>query len=173
MWWVGWTFTHAFSASSGLTKPDFFALILMEVSIFSSVIILFLHFNKQGAPIFLKFDLCRVWYFVFYPKLVDCTFFKIVEQYVCFAKGRGACGSGERSIKIYASFSSLSQLRDKSCCPVFAKCGEPWCLWPVWYVSILPRPWPDLYHTTIYDQVSKWLREWWRLFQILVLKFSH
>jgi hypothetical protein len=40
-------------------------------------------------------------------------------------------------------------------------------------VSILPRPWPDLYHTTIYDQVSKWLREWWRLFQILVLQFSH
>ena len=104
----------------------------------------------------------------FIPSLLIAPFLRLLSSMFVLR-----CGSGERSIKIYASFSSLSQLRDKSCCPVFAKCGEPWCLWPVWYVSILPRPWPDLYHTTIYDQVSKWLREWWRLFQILVLQFSH
>jgi hypothetical protein len=49
-------------------------------------------------------------------------------------KGRGTCGSGERNVKIWINFrkssrfsltSPLSQEREKSSCPVFTICGEP------------------------------------------------
>ena len=51
-----------------------------------------------------------------------------------FVKGRGTCGSGERNVKIWINFrkssrfsltSPLSQEREKSSCPVFTICGEP------------------------------------------------
>ena len=54
-------------------------------------------------------------------------YFKIVVQQFCFVKGRGTCGSEERNVKILLAFrKSPSQLREKSCHPVFTKCGEPW-----------------------------------------------
>jgi hypothetical protein len=52
--------------------------------------------NTEGAPMFLKFDPYRVWCSIFYSKLVNCILFKIIVQPVCFVKGRGTCGSGER-----------------------------------------------------------------------------
>jgi hypothetical protein len=53
---------------------------------------------------FLKFDPYRVWYSIFYSKLVNCILFKIIVQHVCFVKGRGTCGSGERNVKIWIDF---------------------------------------------------------------------
>jgi hypothetical protein len=84
---------------------------------------------------FLKFDPYRVWCSIFYSKLVNCILFKITVQHVRFVKGRGTCGSRERNAKIWIDFwksptfsltSPLSQEREKSSCPVFTMCGEPW-----------------------------------------------
>ena len=112
------------------------ALISLFKSVFfSPIIILFLQYScksLKGAPMFLKFDPYRVWCSIFYSKLVNCILFKIIVQPVCFVKGRGTCGSGERNVKILIDFrksprfsltSPLSQLREKSSRPVFTMCG--------------------------------------------------
>jgi hypothetical protein len=80
---------------------------------------------------FLKCDPYRVWCSIFYSKLVNCI---LLRSLFVFVKGRGTCGSGERTVKIWIDFrkspifsltSPLSQEREKSSRPVFTMCGEP------------------------------------------------
>jgi len=59
---------------------------------------------------FLKFELFRVWYSILYTKLVDCIFFKIVEQHICFVIGMGTYSSWERNVTISPSFSEVAQI---------------------------------------------------------------
>jgi hypothetical protein len=79
--------------------------------------------------------------------------FKIIVQHVCFVKGRGTCGSGERNVNIWIDFrksprfsltSPSSQLREKSSRPVLTMCGEPWsinmCGEP-WSIHMCGEPW--------------------------------
>ena len=131
--WFHWnqpilTRRWCFKCSISLCKSVF----LHQLSYFSY------NFHVKGTPpsVFLKFNPFRVWCSIFYSKLIDCILFKIIVQHVCFVKGRGTCGSGERNVKVLIDFrksprysltSPLSQLREKSSRPVFTMCGEP-CL---------------------------------------------
>ena len=95
---------------SGLTKPDevsdYFVLVsiistyfhpldismkfwsfcqILEDSLFSQIIILFLvysHIQSSYVAAILSFEFDIQ--YIFHSKLVDCIFFKIDEQYVCF-----------------------------------------------------------------------------------------
>ena len=80
---------------------------------------------------FLKCDPYRVWCSIFYSKLVNCI---LLRSLFVFVKGRGACSSGERNVKIWIDFrkftrfsltSPLSQEKEKSSRPVFTMCDEP------------------------------------------------
>jgi len=104
------------------------------VSVFSPINKLFLEYPYVRSTHILKFDPNKVWYSIFFSKLVDCIFFKIVKQHVCFVKDRGTYCSWERNINISAISSEVShiflslllrQLKEKWCCPVFTRCGEP------------------------------------------------
>ena len=64
---------------------------------------------------FLKFDPYKVWYSIYYSKLVDCIFFEIIMQHICFVKGRWTCGSREtlkymQSFRKYPRFSLTATL---------------------------------------------------------------
>jgi hypothetical protein len=81
---------------------------------------------------FLKFNLFRVWYPIFYSKLVDCIFFKIVVQHFYVVKGRGhVVARKKKYMQAFPKYhrisltSPLYQLREKSCHLIFTKCGEP------------------------------------------------
>ena len=127
---------------------------------------------------FLKYDPYSVWCSIFYSKLINC-----------FVKGRGACGSGDRNVKILKDFrksprfsltSPLSQLREKSSRPVFTICGEPWpislCMgvtnWPNIFVDQGQFIDPDFISGThqrenvqfadksIYNPPRRWCNDW-------------
>jgi hypothetical protein len=109
--------------------------VLVALSVFSSIIILFLQFHIEGAPMFLKCDPYRVWCSIFYSKLVNST---LLRSLFDFVKGRETCSSRERNVKIWINFrkssrfsltSPLSQEREKSSRPVFTMCGEPCHIW--------------------------------------------
>jgi hypothetical protein len=102
----------------------------LEVSIFSHTFSSI--FKHKMLPCswnltYIRFD---IQYLI--PNLLVASFyFKIIGQHVCFVKDR-ACDSGERDIKISANslevfhiFLLLSQLKEKSCHPIFTKCGKP------------------------------------------------
>ena len=115
--------------------------VLVTLSVFSSQYLshqqshFFFNIHVKEAPMFVKYDPYRVWCSIFYSKLVNCILFKIIVQHVRFVKGRGTCGSEERNVNILIDFrksprfpltSPISQLREKSSCPVFTMCGESW-----------------------------------------------
>jgi len=86
---------------------------------------------------FLKFDLN-----ILIPKLLIASFFsKIIEQHVRVVHDRWTCGSGKETFKYlqalqkslrFSLSSPFSQLKEKSCLPVFIKCGEPRCRYQIY-----------------------------------------
>ena len=124
---------HQNRRSGWIFHPGFkeISIVLMACQ---SLIILFLQYSQiKELPCSWHVTLYRVSYSLFYSKLVDCIFFQIPDNYICFVKRGRACGSGKRNIKIFSRFKMssrfsltwpLNQLKEASCCPVFTKCGE-------------------------------------------------
>jgi hypothetical protein len=111
---------------------------LIKSVFFSPIIILFLQYSRKRS----SHVPYRVWCSIFYSKLVNCILFKIIVQHVCFVKGMGTCGSGERNVIFCYWFSEVSQIF-----PHFAlKSTEREIKSPCFYYV-----WLALHKTTRYD----------------------
>ena len=71
------------------------------------MIILFLQYSCIRCSHVLKIWIIWVWYSTFYTKLVDCVFFKIVEQHIYFVIGMGNTVAGKEMLKYLQAFRKL------------------------------------------------------------------
>ena len=91
------------------------------------IIILFFSILKhKWAPIFLKFYLYRFDIQYFIPNLLIASFLRLLYNTSVLWQVGGHVVAGKSPI--FSLSSPWSQIREKSCHPVFTKCGEPWSL---------------------------------------------
>ena len=97
----GWLFRPD---SSKIALFPFKVLVALWTSLWKSVF--FPSFNHTFSSIYMykefpcSWNLTYPWFGIqnFISNFVDGIFFKIIEQHICFVKGRGTCCRGERNI---------------------------------------------------------------------------
>ena len=122
-------------SKKSLSKWSCSALSVFEVSIFFKNTTFFLPYSQISS-----FHVSKIWPFqglmfnILFQTYLIASFFKSVEKDVCFVKNREHVAIGKETfkslqdIRMSPRFSltlPLGKLKEKSCCPVLTKCGEP------------------------------------------------